>query len=327
MPHNWMPLFGEFTIRDEIIKFKGRQLFPTQPPPDPQQGQEVFGAVGILLTNRTMTNGRLSAEVIFEQVTPRSVCDLILGYDLDTKSQVSAGLGGGGAMFGIREWVPSVPVGGQGSPGGAWKPYEITGDRANLLPNRPYQIEARVTGSRVTLHVDKVHVGSATLPVRPNHPQQTGVFCVSESEITINSFHVQSERPKAFVVMQFSSPYNEVYSQVIRQVCNEFEIDPLRADEMYGSGIVIKDVIDEIARSQIVIAEISPANPNVYFEVGYALALQKPIILLAQRNGADARLPFDLSAFRVLFYDDSIAGKPKVEEGLRRNLREILGEA
>jgi hypothetical protein len=59
--------------------------------------------------------------------------------------------------------------------------------------------------------------------------------------------------------------------------------------------------------------------------VGYALALGKPIILLAQRRASDSPLPFDLSAFRVLFYDDSIGGKPKLEAGLRQHLKQILG--
>ena len=129
----------------------------------------------------------------------------------------------------------------------------------------------------------------------------------------------------AFIVMQFSSPYNEVYSDVIRKLCEESGIDPVRADEIYGPGIIIKDVVDRIAKSQVVIADISPTNPNVYFEVGYALALGKPIVLLAQRRVPDAPLPFDLSAFRVLFYDDSIGGKLKLETGLRKHLKQILG--
>jgi nucleoside 2-deoxyribosyltransferase len=98
--------------------------------------------------------------------------------------------------------------------------------------------------------------------------------------------------------MQFSSPYNEVYSHVIKDACVDFNIDAVRGDE---------------------------TNPNVYFEVGYALALGKPIILLAQRRTPETPLPFDLSAFRVLFYDDSIGGKPKLETGLRNHLTEILG--
>ena len=70
------------------------------------------------------------------------------------------------------------------------------------------------------------------------------------------------------------------------------------------------------------IADISGVNANVYFEVGYALASKKPIILLAKK---DTELPFDVSGFRVLFYEDSIGGKAKVEEGLRKHLTALVG--
>lgn len=137
-------------------------------------------------------------------------------------------------------------------------------------------------------------------------------------------FHM-THRTVPTTALQFSSPYNEVYSHVIKTLCKECGIDALRADEIYAPGIIIKDVIDRIAQSQVVIADISPANPNVYFEVGYALALGMPIILLAQRRDPAEPLPFDLSAFRVLFYEDSIGGKLKLEDGLRNHLQELLG--
>jgi len=74
--------------------------------------------------------------------------------------------------------------------------------------------------------------------------------------------------------------------------------------------------------SQLIIADITPtSNANVYFEVGYALALEKPTILLAKKGTA---LPFDVAGFRVLFYDDTIGGKNRLEDGLRRHLDAIL---
>ena len=54
-----------------------------------------------------------------------------------------------------------------------------------------------------------------------------------------------------------------------------------------------------------------------------AHALNKPTILLAQR-GKD--LPFDIRSYRVIFYDDSIGGKPLVERTLREHLDSILQE-
>ena len=86
--------------------------------------------------------------------------------------------------------------------------------------------------------------------------------------------------------------------------------------------MIIADVVRQIDDSKLVIAEISPVNANVYYEVGYAHARGKPTILIADRNVE--RLPFDVSPFRTLFYDNTIDGKRRVEEGLRRHLTAVL---
>ena len=320
-PYRWMPIMGEFETSTDSLLFKGRRIPSAAGPPQPA-GPLFLAAVGIVLCDRKMVNGTLTAQVTFDEVSPNSVCELIVAHDLRTKGQITAGLGGSGAMFSIREWVPAqTPQ----QTGGSWVNYELSGDRVNLQAGTTYLLAVRLQGSSVVLEVDGVEVAATGLPAAPNQPRQIGVFAVSENQVHISGFGADTERPTAFIVMQFSSPYNEVYSDVIKQMCDECRIDALRADEIYGPGIIVKDVIDRISKSQVVIADISPTNPNVYFEVGYALALGKPIILLAQRRGPDAPLPFDLSAFRVLFYDDSIGGKLKLEAGLRQHLRQILG--
>jgi nucleoside 2-deoxyribosyltransferase len=73
----------------------------------------------------------------------------------------------------------------------------------------------------------------------------------------------------------------------------------------------------------MIIAEITPPNQNVFYELGYVHALRKPTILLADR---DKQLPFDISGYRCLFYENTIGGKAKVEEGLRKHLDAILGK-
>lgn len=313
---------GEFETSPDEILFKGGQVHHspilTSSPP------EVVTKVGLLLSNVKMVNGELGAKVRFDEISDHSVCELFVAHDLNTKGQITAGLGGGLGLFSVREWKP-VTQQQSGQSGWSWYNHEVLGDRANLKANIEYEIVVRVLGSNISLAVDGVDVANATLPSVPNQPRQVGIFCLGESDIHITNFYANVERPKAFIVMQFSSPYNELYSHVIKSVCDEFHVEPVRADEIYGPGIIIKDVVDRIAKSQVIIADISPSNPNVYFEVGYALALGKPIILLAQRRSPETPLPFDLSAFRVLFYDDSIGGKPALESGLRMHLREILG--
>jgi hypothetical protein len=122
--------------------------------------------------------------------------------------------------------------------------------------------------------------------------------------------------------MQFTTEYNDVYRDVVQEVCKDYQVSVTRADEVNGpTGLIIADIVREVSNAQLVIADITPTNPNVYFEVGYALALSKPTILLARKG---TPLPFDVAGFRVLFYEDSIGGKKKLEDGLRKHLDAIL---
>lgn len=238
MDYKWMPIFGEFDTSSPRIVFKGKEIRPTTSG-EPQAPQQPTAAVGLLLSNQRMLNGCLRAKVMFQGVTPHSVCEVIVGFDPKTKGQISAGLGGSFAMFSIREWTPA-----QTQKGSSWVNHELSGDRSNLKEGVEYELAARLQGSALNLEVDGVQVASATLPSSLNQPRQVGIFCVNLSEITITDFVAEIERPKAFIVMQFSSPYNEVYSHVIKDVCDEFGVEAVRADEIYGPGIIIKDVID-----------------------------------------------------------------------------------
>jgi hypothetical protein len=139
--------------------------------------------------------------------------------------------------------------------------------------------------------------------------------------VEFSNFRVHPVRPKAFVVMQFTSPYNEVYSEVIKSVCESENIDVTRIDEEAGPGMIIQDITRAIREAKVVIADISPVNANVFYEVGFAHALNKPTILLAEKG---TKLPFDVSPFRTLFYENSIGGKRIFEDGLCRHLRAVL---
>ena len=154
---------------------------------------------------------------------------------------------------------------------------------------------------------------------------QVGLFCRATENIIVENFTVVSEPPRAFVVMQFSSPYNELYEQVIARICNEYGVEARRADDTFGPGLIIADVARQIDEAKVVIAEVTPINPNFYYEVGYAHARNKPTILIADKT-VD-RLPFDLSPFRTLFYENTIDGKQKIEERFRSHLRAVLSQS
>ena len=60
-------------------------------------------------------------------------------------------------------------------------------------------------------------------------------------------------------------------------------------------------------------------------EVGFAHGIKKPTILLSDR--ARDKLPFDISAIRTIFYDNTIRGKKNVDERLRKHLEAISADS
>jgi len=299
----WVPLLGKFESTGSRLKFLG-EAFERLGKDGPQK-RPLFGQC---LCNRSFNEGNLSATIEFEDVNEAN-CEFILSFDPETKAFVTAGLGFDW-MYSIRRFD------------GSWTEHAVNGDKTNLRSKKKYNLAVSLRGSRVTLSCDGVPVLATNLPyaIGASYP---GIFCGSYSEIAITDFKVDSLRAKAFVVMQYSEQFDKLYTDVIKPICSELELDVLRADETYQPGLVIADMVRQLEESKIVVADVTPINPNVYYEVGYAHALNKPTILVAEKT---TPLPFDIRPFRHLFYENSIGGKKAMEDGLRKYLRAILTE-
>jgi len=122
--------------------------------------------------------------------------------------------------------------------------------------------------------------------------------------------------------MQFCEPFDTLYTEVIEPRGKEAGFDVIRIDDLKRPGIIFQDIQQELGKATAVVAEISAENSNVFYELGYAHALNKPTILLARRGQP---LPFDIRSYRVIFYDDSIGGKTDLEETLGKHLSAVLG--
>lgn len=313
----WVPIFGEFDIsQDKVISFKGKRIILPAPGKPPGAEDKEQPSLGLLLSSQSISDGKLTAKVLFENVTQDSFCELVVSYNQNPLHLITAGLGGEPfALYSVREF------GGPRTKGQGWWNYNVAGDRSALRAGGVYQIEARFYGALVSLLINGVLVGTSEVTSPMGRFRQVGLLCRGEHLITIQDFKVESNKPKAFIVMQLGNDYEDIYEDVVKEVCKDYEVNPLRADEVAGPGLIIADIAREISSSQLVIADITPINPNVYFEVGYSIALGKPMILLAKKGTA---LPFDVAGFRVLFYEDTIGGKNRLEEGLRKHLDAIL---
>jgi hypothetical protein len=80
----------------------------------------------------------------------------------------------------------------------------------------------------------------------------------------------------------------------------EDKFDVRRADGFSSPDIITARIIDCIVNWDLVVADLSFSNPNVFYEVGLRHMVAKPIIHMA---AADTKLPFDTAAQRTIFFD------------------------
>ena len=103
-----------------------------------------------------------------------------------------------------------------------------------------------------------------------------------------------------FVVMPFSETWSDEIYDIIKEVCNNLDVNLNRADEILGSQSIYNDIITNIIESDIIIADITVKNANVFYELGYAHALKKNVILIRQPHD---NVPFDIAQFRYIEYE------------------------
>jgi hypothetical protein len=121
-----------------------------------------------------------------------------------------------------------------------------------------------------------------------------------------------------FVIMPFAKEFDAVFRVIQSSMASTLGFDCTRTDELLGGGNIIEDILKGIATSELVLADLTGRNPNVYYELGLA-HMSKPVekvVLLSQELDS---IPFDLRQYRYLVYTRSASGL--------RSLGKRLGEA
>jgi hypothetical protein len=289
---NWVAIAGSFEIDGDCLTFLGTHpdgaTFALGEPP-----------FGVLRSDIEFEKGEVELNFILE--SPDSRLQVMLpGGD----SELFAGLNVLGLPYGFAVFRA-----------GAYEPKGGAGQGVILPTHSTYQLKIAVDGANVSLYLNGVNVASTTYQTARG---QLGLFFSGSCKIAVTNFKATSRQPICFVVMQFTEEFDALYREVIKPSCERFGYKVVRADEFYTSSMIIDDITRSLRDSALVIADITPDNPNVFYEVGYAHAIQTPTILLSDRT--KTKLPFDVSGFRTIFYDNTIAGKSGVETALERHL-------
>ena len=142
-------------------------------------------------------------------------------------------------------------------------------------------------------------------------------------------------RPLCFVLMPFGKKptvsgividFDAVYQHLIAPAINMADMRPLRADEEQAGGIIQKPMFERLILCEYAVADLTTANPNVFYELGIRHAVRQwSTVLLYSKNSN--QLPFDVAPLRGLPYVLGADGRPLKIDSTRGAIAARLAEA
>jgi O-acetyl-ADP-ribose deacetylase (regulator of RNase III) len=94
--------------------------------------------------------------------------------------------------------------------------------------------------------------------------------------------------------------FDDVYQELFVEPAESLGFDVIRCDEIARAGSIHKDMFMHIAMDDLVLVDITTANPNVFYELGVRHALKPSITVLTKHRGT--KVPFNIQGQRVIEY-------------------------
>jgi hypothetical protein len=244
----------------------------------------------------------LHGEVLNKQLYKEA--GVILRYSGDNQYYY-VGLGG----FGARTFIGMVK---QQEGSSIWSCLDSQGKKEEIKFDRPYKLRVECRGATISLTEDDKN--RYTVDVDTYLTGYWGLRTVRTQGLFSKLKKSSPSVLKAFVIMPFTTSLNFVYTTIDDVVSGE-EIKCHRVDKSSISKPIIEDVREWLTSADLIIADLTNINPNVYYEAGYAHALKKKLILIAQEGTV---LGFDMQHIRTLFYANP--------EDLSKKLKKAIDE-
>jgi len=131
------------------------------------------------------------------------------------------------------------------------------------------------------------------------------------------------ESGRCFVIMPFASQFDPVFASIERALEGpEVNFTCIRTDELHGGGHIIEDILENIAKAEIILADVTGRNANVFYELGIAHTVKdiEKVLILTQNID---EVPFDLKQFRCITYEKTVDGLSTLEAALDSTIKEI----
>lgn len=126
-----------------------------------------------------------------------------------------------------------------------------------------------------------------------------------------------------FMIMPFQERLGRIYREVIVPAVEAQGASIKRGDDYLSEQAIIREVWSAIYHARIIIAELTTRNANVFYELGIAHTIGKPVIMLTQDIDD---IPFDIRHLRFIVYEDTPAGLLRLTEQLASACQVLLAE-
>jgi hypothetical protein len=103
--------------------------------------------------------------------------------------------------------------------------------------------------------------------------------------------------------MPFDREFDDVYELAIKSACEDAGAYAERVDKQIFQGSMLDWIYNQISKADVINADMSERNPNVFYEVGYAHAIGKTNLLLTHKA---EDIPFDLKHYPHIIYNGSL---------------------
>ncbi len=126
------------------------------------------------------------------------------------------------------------------------------------------------------------------------------------------------EKIDIFVLMPFKTKLEKIYTNHIKKLGEQLDLTIRRADEIFSPRPFMEKVWDGICSAQLIIADCTEKNANVFYEIGVAHTIGKKVVLITR---SDKDIPSDIKHFDYIPYIYDPEGVEKLIEGLKDYLK------
>ena len=133
------------------------------------------------------------------------------------------------------------------------------------------------------------------------------------------------QKESCFVIMPFGGWFDGYYTSIFAPAIKAAGLRPLRADDLYRPSTIVSDIWEYTREAKLILADLSGKNPNVFYELGIAHAIGRPVIMLTQTQD-DNNIPFDVRHMRFIKYEYTVPGMVTFDETLRKSIIRIMNK-